>query len=848
MTDSVMQATQQKLVNVIIDNVEIAVPEGTLVVDAAKRAGIDIPVFCYHPKMEPVGMCRMCLVEIGRPERSRDTGELITNEDGSPKINFGPKLETGCTIPVSEGMVVVGYTDKVSEAREEVLEFLLTSHPLDCPICDKGGECPLQNLTMAFGPGKSRFIYDEKIDLAKHVPLGEQIFLDRERCIQCARCTRFQDIIADDPVIGFSERGRRLEIVTFSDPGFDSYWSGNTTDICPVGALTTADFRFGARPWELQQSASICNQCSVGCNTTLNTRREAKAGGRNVVKRVMPRQNEMVNEIWLCDKGRFAYHYTEAEHRISQPLVRKGDELVPATWDEALALVAQNFKKASGKFASLSGGRLSNEDFFHIEQLTNKLKGKALLDSAMAGGDMTAQVGVGAGTNLADLGAGDVIFVIASDLEEEAPLFWLRVKQAAERGATLIVASPRRTKLHRAASRVIEYEYGQEAAVIQAMLDSVSPKRPDQGQAVKDLLRQEDVKAAAEEVFNAGNLVVFYGSDGTDYAASKALAAAVANLLIATGHTGRANSGLIAVWDKGNAQGAWDAGLRPSEDLGADLAELKALYIVGSDPAADYPKLKETLDAAEFVVVQELILTETAKQADVVLPAQAFTEREGSFTNAERRVQRYYPAVPAVGRSRADFAITAQIAEQLGLELEMALPARAFANLAAQWPAYAGVTYAKLAEVHEQWPIIGREDVYYGGTTYDNSQGLGVQLPSGAERGESPALSFEPPAEAAAIKGLKAVPVTVLYDRGVTVVTADVINNRLAHPQVVLSPADADKLGLEMGATAKLTLNETTSSVVAYIDNSLTKGTALVPRSLGIPIHGPTEAKVEAAR
>ena len=184
-------------------------PAGTLVVDAAKMIGIDIPVFCYHPKMEPVGMCRMCLVDIGRPVVDRATGQPLLNEDGTPKIQFGPKLETACTTPVSEGMVVRTTTEKVTDARREMLEFLLTSHPLDCPVCDKGGECPLQNLTMAHGPGKSRFLLDEKIHLAKHVPLGELIFLDRERCIQCARCVRFQNDIAGDPVIGFSQRGRR---------------------------------------------------------------------------------------------------------------------------------------------------------------------------------------------------------------------------------------------------------------------------------------------------------------------------------------------------------------------------------------------------------------------------------------------------------------------------------------------------------------------------------------------------------------------------------------------------------------------------------------------------------------
>ncbi|HEX8873827.1 MAG TPA: 2Fe-2S iron-sulfur cluster-binding protein, partial [Nitrosospira sp.] len=268
-----------KLVNLTIDGKPVTAPEGTLIVNAAKLAGIDIPVFCYHPKMEPVGMCRMCLVDIGRPVRDRASGELVREADGSVKMQYGPKLETACTTPISEGMVVVNTSDKVKAGRKDILEFLLTSHPLDCPICDKGGECPLQNLTLRHGPGVSRYIYAEKMHLAKQVPLGELIVLDRERCIQCARCVRFQDKIVGEPVIGFFQRGRSLEIISYSEPGFDSYFSGNTTDICPVGALTTTDFRFQARPWELKSAASICTQCPVGCNTTLNVRREAASSG-----------------------------------------------------------------------------------------------------------------------------------------------------------------------------------------------------------------------------------------------------------------------------------------------------------------------------------------------------------------------------------------------------------------------------------------------------------------------------------------------------------------------------------------------------------------------------------------
>ena len=408
-----------KDVTLTIDGQSVTVSAGMLIVDAAKKIGIDIPVFCYHPKMEPVGMCRMCLVDIGRPAIDRATNQPVLDETGQPKIQFGPKLDTACTTPVSDGMVIVTQSQKVVDARREMLEFILTSHPLDCPICDKGGECPLQNLTLRFGPGQSRFLLEEKMHLAKHVPLGDLIYLDRERCIQCARCVRFQSDLAGDPVIGFNNRGRALEIVTFSEPGFNSYFSGNTTDICPVGALTTADFRFEARPWELKPVASICPHCPVGCNLTVNVRREASQDGKLTIKRIMPRQNEAVNEIWICDKGRFSYHYAESKERLIQPLVRKNGELVTATWDEAIQAAADGIREAGEDFVAFTGGRLPNEDLFNLRKLSDARGGKALLYTCMGGGEMTAQVGLASGSNLADLGKGSAILVIASDLHEE---------------------------------------------------------------------------------------------------------------------------------------------------------------------------------------------------------------------------------------------------------------------------------------------------------------------------------------------------------------------------------------------------------------------------------------------
>src|SRR4051794_21486501 len=344
-------------VKIYIDDQAYDVPKGANLVDAAKWIGNDIPVFCYHPKMKPVGMCRMCLVEMGNIDKDRATGAVLYDEQGNAKVRWMPKMQTACTTTVSEGLVIRTATDKVADARRNVIEFLLTSHPLDCPICDKGGECPLQNQTLEYGPGMSRMRFEDKIDLDKHVPLGDLIFLDEERCIQCARCIRFEEEIAGDPVLGFHERGRSLQIVTVSDPAFDSYFSGNTTDICPVGALTTSDFRFGARPWELTNVPSICPHCPVGCNISLSTRLDRDFEGRAMIKRVMPRQNEEVNEIWICDKGRFGHHFTRSSERMMQPTVNG----TTANWNDALAAVASALK-SGGEVAAIAGTQMSNED------------------------------------------------------------------------------------------------------------------------------------------------------------------------------------------------------------------------------------------------------------------------------------------------------------------------------------------------------------------------------------------------------------------------------------------------------------------------------------------------------
>ncbi len=812
----------EKRVNLTIDGRAVSVPAGMNIVDAAKTVGITIPVFCHHPKLKPVGMCRLCLVDIGRPQMDRATGAPVLNEDGTPKIAFGPKLETACTTPVSEGMVVWGATEKVMAARKDILEFLLTSHPLDCPVCDKGGECPLQNQTMEFGSADSRFLLDEKSHAKKHYPLGELISLDRERCIQCARCVRFEDQVAGDPVIGFYNRGRKLEIATYSEPGFDSIFSGNTTDICPVGALTTNDFRFGARAWEVKHKPSICNQCPVGCNITYDVRREAKSNGKVMVKRVMPRQNEEVNEIWICDKGRFTYAYAESPERLTQPLVRKNDELVPVSWDEALKTASEKLQAAGKSVYALVSGRLSLEDLFAVKTLTNQVKGKISLYANMGGGEWVTRVGMTPGSDLSKLEKGSTILVFGSDLHEEAPIWWLRVKQAAERGVTLVNASARKTRLDKFASFNLTYAYGEEEKAVRELFEASSE--------------------AAKAVSSAANLVVFMGSDGMGQAQTSALAGLIAEGLVKTSHFGKPNNGLIPVWQNANDQGAYELGILPDETLAEGISAAMALYIAGADPAAENPALRDAMQKAGCIIVQDLFLTKTAKMADVVLPSQAIMEREGTLVSGERRVQKFGAAVPAAKNTKADFEITFSLLEKLGEEKLPADAEEVYTLLAKKESNFQTVPFKALSETHEQWPLVGRNEIYYGGTGYENTFGLGTILPLVTGENGMPRKTHMPDAVKLTRNQRLALPVTHLYDQS-NAVQKSLLNQRIANT-ISMHPEDAEALKLENDALVSLKLGNAVYEQKVTVSSDQPKGTLLVTRNGGVPVWQPEAVEI----
>jgi NADH-quinone oxidoreductase subunit G len=443
----------------------------------------------------------------------------------------------------------------------------------------------------------------------------------------------------------------------------------------------------------------------------------------------------------------------------------------------------------------------------------------------MGGGDVTALVGVGAGTSLGKMGKGDTILVIASDLYEEAPIWWMRVKQAADRGATLIVANPRETKLDRFAKFSIRYACG------------------DELKTVADFSKKSKI---SDEFAKAKNAIIFYGSEGLGLNGTSALASACGELLQETGHVGRANNGLVAVWQRANDQGAWEVGLRPEPDLEKALKG-KAVYIVGADPVGDDPALAKALNGAKFVAVQDILETATTEIADVVFPAQAYTEREGTYTSGERRVQRFYPAVPATGDAKPDFAITSMVAKQMGVILEVSSASVVFDILAHSIDAFAELNYMKLAETHGQWPIVGRGDLYYGGTTYENTQGLGVQLiPTAQTEGtvRIPKVRKEAalrPKE----KELLAVPVNKLYDLGVMVASTELLEQRIGEVTVSLHSSTAEKLGVEEGQLVKLSFDGVNGEAVVKFDDTISTGVALVPRSMGIAIREPVVAKVK---
>jgi NADH-quinone oxidoreductase subunit G len=905
-------------IKLTIDGKEVTVPQGTGVVEAALDVGIEIPVFCHHPKLPPVGMCRMCLVEVGTPKMDPATKQPVLDENGKPVIAMMPRLQTACTTPVSNGMVVKTNTAEVEFARKGVLEMLLTSHPLDCPVCIKGGECPLQNLTMGYGPAVTRFDYADKVHFEKPVPLGPLIDLDRERCILCSRCVRFEDEIAGDSVLGFANRGRAWMIQSKSNPPFNSKFSGNTVDICPVGALMNSEFRFAGRVWEVKPVPSICPHCPVGCNITLDMRYRD-------IKRVQPRVNDWVNEIWICDRGRFGHHFASSPKRLTKPMVRRNGTLVETTWQEALEEIAQRLYGVvegygGDMIGGLAGGRLANEDLYLFQKLFREVLQSPHVDSRNGTrdepehDDLAYAFGVASGTDLGKLGKGTTVLVVGADPEEEAPVYLLRLRGIKRRGGELIVVNGRPTKLEAAATRTVRYNYGQEAhfalGLLSAILEGGLEKREFVGSRTKNLdtlrtalqpfrvarvaeqtgIAADVLQSVAQSVAGAENLIIVYGREA--FAAGTPLLQALGNIALLTGHVGRVGNGVLPILRYNNSRGALDMGVRPSKGPGyttvtktgmtarqmlqaAANGKLRALYVAGLDPIAANPEAEAALKKVGLLIVQDLFMTPTAQLADYVLPAAAFAERDGTYTNAERRVQRFRAARNSLGDSRSDW----QIIGALGRVLVNMMPMGQAATVAVgavgatkgqtgkkkgaarivsvpdSWVyrstddvnaeivervgIYKDASYAKLKANNGVW---GRQavldPVFYDGTSYENTEGFGVQWPTLAEQSNLAFdLVFSQPTALARHDGdLLVVAAPRLYNGGTLMENAENLSFWVARPYVGIARADAARLDVSSGDRVRLTSAIGSLELDAMVDGAVGEGTLLVPDLAELPL------------
>jgi NADH-quinone oxidoreductase subunit G len=591
------QAAGVEMVTLVVDGTEVSVPKGTLIIEAAFQAGSDIPYFCYHPRLSSVGACRMCLAAVELEQfGQRRTMTLAT-----------------CTIPAATGMVVKTNTPDVKKAQNGVLEFLLTNHPLDCPICDRGGECPLQNMTITYGPPTSRFI-EEKRHFPKAMPISDYVVLDRERCIQCMRCTRFADEIAGDGKLDLIGRGAETQVGPFLGQDFDSNFSGNTIEICPVGALTSRTYRFSGRPWEVKSGDSICSKCSNGCNISVQHRL-----GKLV--RVNARVNESINEEWTCDKGKFGHGYVSDDNRLTDPLIRKNGVLTPATWEEALGLVVSKIKEVIAEdgptsIAGIGSTRATLEDNYLFQKFLKQQIGTPHVAHQMSNYPLIPMQ-----TSIADIENFKVIVSIDMDLEYDQPMFYLRAYKAKRKKNAMWLKA-------------------------------------------KDVDDKEVAKALKEGGKNAV-LLLPHTLSNSDYVTAQALCektGARLNILLPDNNSwGAVKAGVTPGKGGFETKGIFDAAIS---------GKVQLLYILGSDPVTKYksPALATSaLEKASFVIVQELFLTETAKLADVVLPAASFVEKDGTFINVEGREQKITSVIAPVGNSKPDWRIIADIQARMGV-------------------------------------------------------------------------------------------------------------------------------------------------------------------------------------
>ncbi len=784
-------------VTITVDGRQVEVQRGELLIDACERNDAYIPRFCYHPRMEPVGMCRMCLVEV-------DTGR-------------GPALQPSCMIPTAPDMVVETTSERVTKAQDGVLEFLLANHPLDCPVCDKGGECPLQDQTMAYGPGESRWV-EEKRHYEKPIEISPLVLLDRERCILCDRCTRFASEVTDDPLIHFINRGSNTEVNTFPGDPFSSYFSGNTVQICPVGALTATPYRFRARPWDLERTESTCTVCSVGCRVTLESSRDR-------MLRINGVDADPVNWSWLCDAGRFAFEATNSEDRLTEPLRRGADgSLEPVRWSEALAAVADALGSADpSSVAVLGGSRSTDESAYAWAALAKGVVGTDHVDAQLGDGLPAAVFDLPGATIDEVCRPGGTVLYVGPDPKEELPVLFLRLKHAAQRDRVRIVeVTPTSTSLTPYSAAGVRPRPGELAAVAEALVAGDAPADGVAGVSADDLRAAAAVLGAAD-----GPVTVVLGRANLAESPQVVLDAAAALSALP-------GVRFLPAVRRGNVRGAVTAGMAPGRlpgggrldgdagwsgvwstvptEVGADAMGILAaaadgaistLVLLGADPLRDAPDralAERALDRVGTIVAIDSFPTPSVLRADVVLPAAMLGEVDGSTTNLEGRVSRVRPKVTPPGTARADWAVAVELARRLGATWSATSVEALRDELVAGSPRLAGTTWAELEAADD---------------------GVLVDLTGGGFDPGTPA-----PVPQVDSYSLRLVLSRELYDEGELLGRSESMAGLSRTPTVGISVGDAERLGVEDGTPLVVRGERGSSTLPARVSAGIPRGTA----------------------
>jgi len=840
-----------KEVTIVVDGREIPAVEGEMLHDAARKGDVEIPYFCYEPKLgEPVGACRMCLVEI----------EGI------------PKLQTSCSTPVRDGMVVHTRTEQVKHAQSAVVEFLLVNHPLDCPVCDKGGECPLQDITQGWGPGQSRVI-DEKRHFPKPVELSPLVAIDRERCILCYRCVRFSQEVSEDDQLQLLERGDRTFVGTFDDRPYVAPFHGNITDICPVGALTNYTYRFRARPWDIEEAGSVCTICPSQCNVSFTVRDEQ-------VKRVLTRDNAEVDDGWICDRGRYGFEMFGAKERVRRPRLKGGGE---ADWAAAIAAAAEGLRAAAdidpARGRSMSAARgggvaaivgdASNEEGFLVQRLVREALGSPHIDSRPSRGPSREQIVRLAQPELSakvrDIDEAEVILVLGTDPLHSSPILDLRVRKAIRRnGAKLTVATERPTALDGGAEAIARYAPGRAADFLTELRRALGGEE-NVATPLAGVLREAagpgDSAATDGTESDSAKLVILWGERIARDGATDALLSLADSLGLAATE----GAGLLEIPDTTNARGLREAGCLP--DAGPGLSdtsaafsipemknaarvgksteeirealqsgEIESLILFGVDPLRDFPDTpawEAALTACKHLVVFSMHENATTAKADVVFPLETHAEKDGTVTHPDGRLQRVRPSASRPGDIRSSIQVLSELSAALGDETGPDAQPTAFAALREAVPFYADIDDGDIGGRGIRWQDTPAANVAPSGDQAPEAERASGEGSPDTQRDSASAdpSPDAPPASEPASSKLALGTYRDLWAGPITELNPP-LKFLIPRQRVEVSPADAERLGLRSGDKVRVGQNGTGLEAEVQIKDRVAEGVVFLAEGL----------------